>query len=139
MVVVTFEQRRVTELEAENAQFRATVVELRATVERLSAEVAALKSQLGKDSTNSSLPPSRDDQATRQSRQVRRAAQRKAGGKPGKRPGAPGSSLSQRADPDVVVRHRAGACGGCGAGLDDAEVIGEFRRQVFDIPEPGIS
>jgi transposase len=136
--VVTFEQRRIAELEAENAQLRATVVELRATVERLVAEVAALKAQMGKDSTNSSLPPSRDDLAARQSRQVRRAAQRKAGGKPGKQPGAPGSSLSQRADPDVVVRHRAGACGGCGAGLDDAEVVGEVRRQVFDIPEPKI-
>ena len=27
-------------------------------------------------------------------------------------------------------------CGGCGAGLGDAPVVGVARRQVFDLPEP---
>jgi hypothetical protein len=33
-----------------------------------------------------------------------------------------------------IVRHEPAACGGCGAGLDDAPEVGVVRRQVFDLP-----
>ncbi len=113
-MAVTAEQCRIAELEAQNAELRARnahlgfeAEELRVMVERLTSELDALKALLGKDSSNSSIPPSRDDQASHQNCQARRAAsrsQRKAAGRrPGKQPGSPGSSLSQRAEPDVVV------------------------------------
>ncbi len=79
LAFVTAEQRRIVELEAENAQLRGVVEgveDLQAKVERLTKELDALKALLGKNSSNSSMPPSRDDQASRQSRQARRAATR---------------------------------------------------------------
>jgi len=34
------------------------------------------------------------------------------------------------------VEHTPAVCGGLGAGLGDAPVVGVARRQVFDLPEP---
>ena len=39
------------------------------------------------------------------------------------------------AQPDVLVRHEACACGHCGASLDASSTTGIEKRQVFDIPE----
>jgi transposase len=118
---------------------------LAAENERLRTENAALadlvvrlKDELSRDSENSSRPPSSDPQKTRQSRAERRAAARaarKRSGRPqGKQPGAPGASLERR-DPDEVVPHPPVCCEACGADLAGAEVTGEVRRQVIDVPE----
>ena len=40
--------------------------------------------------------------------------------------------------PEVVLRHEPVACGACGCALQEAEVVSESRRQVFDIPEPRV-
>jgi len=98
----------------------------------LQARVAELERRLGKDSSNSSRPPSSDGlgkpPASRQ--------QRRGGGrKPGKQPGAPGAHLAQVPDPDEVVVHRPERCEGCGGDLTLAPVIGVEARQVFDLPE----
>lgn len=128
---VSAEADRIAELEAENVLLRAQVDELRAAVERL-------ERRLAKSSENSSKPPSSDDEAARASRRERREAARrerkKSGRKAGGQRGAPGSTLMQRPDPDVVVAHEPAACGGCGAELGDASVTGVVRRQVFDLP-----
>lgn len=128
---VSAEADRIAELEAENALLRGQVDELRATVERL-------ERRLAKSSENSSKPPSSDDEAARAKRRERREAARqhrkKSGRRAGGQPGAPGSTLMQREDPDVVVAHEPAACGGCGADLDGAPVEGVVRRQVFDLP-----
>ena len=98
----------------------------------LVARVAELERRLGKDSSNSSRPPSSDGlgkpRAPRQ--------QRRGGGRaPGKQPGAPGAHLAQVPDPDEVVVHRPVVCGGCGGDLTLAPVAGVEARQVFDLPE----
>lgn len=97
-----------------------------------------LERRLGKSSQNSSLPPSRDDEAARASRRERREAaraERKAARKQGGQPGSPGATLLQRPDPDAVVVHRPRCCGGCGDRLEGAERTAVVRRQVFDLPE----
>lgn len=135
---VSGQAERIAELEAENARLRALVEAQAAIIEELRAEVAELKRRLGKSSQNSSLPPSRDDEATRSSRRERREAaraERKAARKQGGQPGSPGATLLARSDPDEVVVHRPGCCGGCGAGLEGAERAAVVRRQVFDLPE----
>jgi hypothetical protein len=38
-------------------------------------------------------------------------------------------------DPDEVVVHEPGPCGGCGTGLTGAPVTRTERRQVTDLPE----
>jgi len=40
--------------------------------------------------------------------------------------------------PDEIVVHAPTECRGCGAGLDDAPVVSESVRQVFDIPAPAV-
>ena len=99
-------------------------------IEQLQAEVAELKRRLGRNSSNSSQPPSTDGPAVSPSR----SARRRSGRKPGKQPGAGGSALFQTSDPDEVVDHVPVACGGCGTDLAGARAAGVVRRQVHDIP-----
>lgn len=117
---------RVEALEAENKA-------LRADNERLRSEAA-------KNSGNSSTPPSRDPVAERaRQAEARRAKRQKAAGgkrrRPGKQPGAGGTTLSMTDTPDEVVTHAPACCHGCGADLANATVSGEVRRQVVDLPE----
>jgi transposase len=107
-----------------------------ALIERLEARVGELERERGRNSGNSSLPPSRDDAEARAARAARRQAKREAGKRaPGKQPGDPGAHLARVCDPDRVVGHAPTTCRGCGGGLDDAQVCGTERRQVFDLPQ----
>ena len=100
-------------------------------VEALRAEVAELRRQLGQNSQNSSRPPSSDSPFVKP---APKSLRRKSGRKPGGQQGHPGSRLAQVADPDEMVRHEPGPCGGCGAGLAEALEVGVERRQEFDLP-----
>jgi hypothetical protein len=82
-------------------------------IEELRIEVAELKRQLGRNSRNSSQPPSADGPATPLSRSTRR----RSGRRPGKQPGAGGSALLRVGNPDEVIDHVPDVCAGCGAGL----------------------
>jgi transposase len=100
----------------------------------LRAENTELRRRLGLNSKNSSKPPSSDglDKPSPTSMRGR------SGRKPGKQPGASGTTLSQVAAPDdESVAHFPAVCGGCGDGLDPAAgPAGDpVVRQVFDIPE----
>ncbi|MGH8827404.1 MAG: IS66 family transposase [Jiangellaceae bacterium] len=121
----TYEQ-----LVAENAELRALVVELGEANRALTARVSELAARVGKNSQNSSKPPGSDGLAKPPPRSLRRAS----GRRPGKGKGDQGFRLEPRPDPDEVRRHFPVACRGCGAGLDQAPVVGEERRQVFDLP-----
>jgi transposase len=101
------------------AELREANASLVAANAALQARVAELERRLGKDSSNSSNPPSSDGLG----KPVR--AQRRAAGRrqPGKQPGAPGAHLAQVAEPDEVVEHVPARCGGCGvpkSGTDKA-------------------
>ncbi len=101
-----------------------------ALIVALTAKVADLEARLGKNSQNSSKPPSSDAFVKPPPRSLRRAS----GRKPGKQPGDPGFRLVQRPDPDEVRVHAPEVCRGCGDSLQDAAVVGQERRQVFDLP-----
>jgi hypothetical protein len=64
------------------------------------------------------LPPS-SDRFGKPSRDRRKPSALK----PGKQPGAPGSTLELVADPDEVLDHVPAACHGCGGDLADAELV----------------
>jgi len=114
-------------------------VELRAAnagqarvIEVLQARVAELECRLGKDSSNSSRPPSSDGLA----KPPAPTRERRGGGRrPGRQPGAPGAHLGQVPDPDEVAVHAPGRCRGCGGDLTLAPVTGVEARQVLDLPE----
>jgi transposase len=123
----------IAELRAANATLVAVNAEQTRLIATLQARVAELERRLGKDSSNSSKPPSSDG-LRKPSRVERRGAER-ATRRPGKQPGAPGAHLAQVAQPDQVVEHVPDRCGGCGADLADAPVVGVQVRQVFDTPQ----
>ncbi len=117
-------------LTGELAALRATVIDQTALIERLTAENAELRARLASNSKNSSKPPSSDGY-TKPAPKSRRT---RSGKRPGKQPGDPGRHLAAVADPDTVVTHQPERCRGCGDDLGDAAVVGDVRRQVFDLP-----
>ncbi|MFD9286661.1 IS66 family transposase [Streptomyces mirabilis] len=103
--------------------------ELAAANERLTARVAELERRLGRNSGNSSMPPSADTFG----RPVKKP-QAKSVRKRGRQPGAGGAGLAMAAEPDVTTDHLPVACSGCGSALGESDSIGFERRQVRDIP-----
>ena len=133
-VMVAVQDALIAELRAANAALGAQVVALQAVNQALQARVAELERRVGRDSSNSSKPPSQDG--------LRKPA-RPTGGergarRPGKQPGAPGAHLARVADPDQVVVYLPERCAGCGSDLADAASARVDARQVFDLPELGL-
>jgi transposase len=108
----------------------AVIEELRGRVKELEGEVAELRARLGKNSRNSSRPPSSDGLAKPPTKSLRRPSGRKPGGQQGH----PGHRLEQAAEPDEVITHVPERCAGCGADLSAAKLVGEEVRQVFELP-----
>jgi transposase len=142
------EQPSYEELAARNAELTARVSELLAVVaeqaaliETLRTEVAALRRQAGRDSSNSSQPPSQDSPAAEaKAKAARQAARRARPARPqGGQKGHPGASLAWAARPDETRVVEPGTCGGCGAGL--AGAAGRVARavQVLDIPPAALT
>jgi transposase len=116
------------------AELRAVNAALAQAIAAVEARVAELERRLGKNSSNSSKPPSSDGLG-KPARTRRRGGERAEGRRaPGKQPGAPGAHLAQVPQPDEVVWHVPDRCGGCGAELADGVVVGVEARQVFDLP-----
>jgi len=132
---------RNAELEAENAVLRARVGELNEQVALLVGRLADLEKRLGRDSSNSSKPPSSDAGSAKSARSenANRKARRALGRSQGKQPGTPGQTLCQVADPDEVVVHHPSRCRACDQVLDDAEVVKVTARQVFDVADPTVT
>ena len=138
-----------TVLRAENAQLReanerlrmlggdkdAVIADLRARNAELEERVARLERLICRNSGNSSMPPSADDQPGKQPPEPRK---RRGGGqrKPGKQQGAPGAFLAWREDPDDSIPHFPRGTCACGAYLSDAADLGvKYSHQVTDLPE----
>ena len=122
-------------LRAENAELRARVATLEAMVEQLLAKVAELEARLGRNSTNSSKPPSSDGPTLK-------LPPKKAptGRKPGGQKGHKGSHRALLAVElvDTIVEHWPDKCEGCSAELPRhmrCEVGEPIRHQVTEIPE----
>lgn len=110
---------------------------LRSVVEELRTEVAALRRQLGRDSSNSSQPPGQDGPGAR----AKAKADKRSGGSgdqpkrsQGGQKGHRGSGLARVANPDRTVTVEPVACACCGAGLAGAAGRVGASVQVFDLP-----
>ena len=118
-------------------QLQSRVGELQERIVELQERIVEVERKIGRNSNNSSLPPSRDDAAAREER-VNRAARRRAAReakrrKPGKQPGDPGTHLAQVADPDHVVPQIPTHCAECGRSLAGATATGtEIRSRVLN-------
>ena len=102
---------------------------------QLRARVEHLERAAGKDSWTSSRPPSSDSPYTKKPRD--RSLRERGRRRPGKQPGAPGTTLMLADDPDERLEFPPACCRGCGAGLAGVPVVLERRHQVTDIaPAP---
>jgi uncharacterized coiled-coil protein SlyX len=138
-------------VEPSYAELAALVVEQAATIEALrvrvtqqderiavlEAEVRDLRRRLGRNSGNSSLPPSSDDALPGRLAPGPRSDRGPGavGNKRGKQRGAPGSGLAWSVADEVVAHYPYGACGGCGDDLSAAVDEGVAGSdQVHDVP-----
>ena len=110
------------------AQELAKIPILIARIEVLERELARYKTK--KDSNNSSLPPSKDDNRPLRTRSLREKCSRKAGGQPGH----DGSTLKMTDNPDEIIEHRACFCPECGKDVSGEPFEFFEKRQVIDIP-----
>jgi transposase len=117
-------------------ELAALVVGLVSELERAQARIAELEARLGRDSTNSSSPPSQDSIAAKAKRRADRSSrERSKDRKPGGQPGRKGSGLAPTATPDRTETLPApAACSGCGGDLAGAADAGVSWAQVWDIP-----
>ncbi|WP_425581928.1 DUF6444 domain-containing protein [Streptosporangium fragile] len=116
--------RQMATIEAQ----RKTIARLEETVDQLTARVAELERRLGRNSGNSSLPPSSDTFVRPEKKPPVKSVKKR-----GRQPGAPGAGLAMVETPDQVEEHVPDACGGCGKTLSAADSVGFARRQVRDI------
>ena len=103
--------------------------------EQLAAKLARVEHLLSRNSGNSSVPPSMDDQPGRRPPEGRGRGMKGGGRSPGKQPGAPGAHLAWSKSPDdTIPRFPDGACE-CGADLAVAADLGvAASHQIVDIP-----
>ena len=105
------------------------VMTMQAQMDTLQAELKELRDRLGKDSHNSSKPPSSDGFARKPV-----SLRQRTGRKPGGQPGHPGKTLSLTDTPDAVVVHAPEQCACCGLSLAETDGQSGERRQVLDLP-----
>jgi transposase len=114
------------------------IAALRAVNEELAAKLARVEHLLSRNSANSSMPPSRDDDPGRTPPPART---RRGGPKRprGKQPGAPGANLAWVDRPDDQQdRFPQGRCE-CGHDLADATDLGVLDRyQQHEIPQASV-
>jgi transposase len=143
--LMTLLARRDARIAAQDGQITALsaqVADLAEANERLMAQLARLEHLLSRNSGNSSMPPSKDDDPGKTPPAVK--PQRGRGGGPkrkrGKQPGAPGANLAWTDDPNRQVdRFPRGRCA-CGHDLADAADLGVVDRyQQHEIPRMSVT
>src|SRR5665648_1035055 len=101
---------------------------LKARIDVLERELARYTTR--KNSSNSSMPPSKDENKPPRTSSLREKSNRKAGGQPGHE----GKTLEMTETPDEIIEHRSCFCPECGKDVNNQtfELFG--KRQIIDIP-----
>lgn len=107
-------EKRVVFLEKENAMLR----------ERLS------KYENPKNSRNSSIPPSKDENRPKTNQSLRKSTGKNVGGQKGRE----GKTLEMISFPDVMIELHPDYCNNCGTSLIGSKSTKEQTRQIIDTP-----
>ena len=135
-------RRKVELFEKKAAQLEIKAEMFEERTKLLQRDNAILKEKLAKyenpkNSNNSSIPPSKEENRPFKSKSLRK----KTGRKPGGQKGHKGTTLEMTSNPDVTIDHAPEYCKCCGKDLSDTH--GEFveRKQVIDLPpiEPEVT
>ena len=111
------------------------IKKLNATVAKLVKENDSLKLELAgyknkKNSGNSHMPPSQDQNRPKKNQSLRTKSSKKSGGQSGHE----GNTLAFHATPDEVIHYQPECCNHCGSDLSNVVATMIERRQVIDIP-----
>lgn len=111
------------------------IKQLEQRIEKLEFENRVLKERLAKyehpkNSNNSSIPPSKDE-----NRYKRKSLREITGRRPGGQKGRKGNTLKMVEIPDIIEKHIPGYCSCCGEDIKDIPYEFARKRQVLDIPE----
>ena len=123
-------RRIIGNLQQTNDEMHQTIENLQQTIDGLNQTIKKLTETLGKNSRNSSKPPSTDGFGKPSPKSLRE----QSGRKPSGQGGHPGSTLKVEAEPDEVILHMPSACSGC-PHFDVCKnngCVGE-TRQVIDV------
>ena len=115
------DKKRVAELETK-------VIRLESLIEKLLDKIDDLTHR--KNSRNSSVSPSKDENRPLKTKSLRANQGKKVGGQPGHE----GSTLEMIENPDSIIEHKPEFCNLCGDDLSDEPATFILRRQVVDIP-----
>lgn len=107
--------------------------ELIKLVLQMSLKIEELQRMIGKNSGNSSRPPSSDEIFTKPSpKSLRKKNGKRSGGQIGHK----GFTLNQVKEADIEIMHKIEFCENCKHDIKFSEILGSQKRQVFDIAEP---
>jgi transposase len=110
---------------------RSENIKLNKRVSALEGENETLKDKLyKKDSKNSFVPPSKDENRIKPNQSLRKKSGRKNGGQKGHK----GTTLKMHSHPDSIIMHKPNHCRCCGDPLTTTQDF-KGRRQVIDIPQ----
>ena len=125
----------------------ADICQLNRKIDRLNADLRKRDKQIeelrvrlakyetpGKDSGNSSTPPSKENMKAEVVRRTK-TLRKPTGRKPGGQKGHEGSTLKMTETPDEIEDVEANFCTKCGFSLDDCERILDYVTQVVSIPD----
>ena len=102
---------------------------LKTRIDVLELELARYTTR--KDSNNSSLPPSKDENRPPRTSSLREKSNRKVGGQPGHE----GKTLEMTDTPDEIIEHHACFCPECGKDVSNQTFEFFGKRQIIDIPK----
>lgn len=83
-----------------------------------------------KNSSNSHIPPSKDENRPKKNQSLREKTDNKVGGQPGHE----GTTLECSTEIDEVIKHSPEFCNCCGNNLSDTQEVFILSRQLIDIP-----
>ncbi len=134
-LVFRYELQYFCRMMAEVQELKSIIAVLVQRIDILIQENSELKNRLSKyetpkNSNNSSIPPSKDENRPR-----RKSLREKSGRKVGGQKGHKGNTLKMVEVPDFIEKHQPGYCKCCGKDLSDTPSNFVGKRQVFDIPK----
>jgi transposase len=115
------------------AELEAVVRQQEDVISELMGRVRKLEEQLGRNSSNSNQPPSRDTPEQRRDREKTPPSGRKPGGQPGHKPQRREMLPPQKVS--HIEDHHPHECAQCGSSLPLIDDPNPLRHQVVDVPE----
>jgi len=126
--ILNSDKKRIAELEAKVINLELINLELMRKIEELMRKIEELSNP--KNSHNSSVAPSKDENRVLKNQSLRDKTDKKVGGQNGHK----GSTLRMVENPDITFIHEPNFCKNCGSDLKNVSSEFVSKRQIVDIP-----